>query len=237
MKMERVVRIGLIFILFVLVPLLSAHAQEQSIKNGTEESPAKVAGEENTPGPSDTNAPQISTQAPWSRSNKAEIFMVVHQWSESDSTGGGVTMDFDKSTMFGLGGGINMNDHVNLNGNMYFGSLDVMGHLDSSYYNNVGVSSDSTVIGLDMNIDLYLLKGRVTPLVTGGIGYVSFSGDVEGWSFSETDFSYNLGAGVRCDVSDHFFIKALYKSTWVTLEDADDSSKFDGLSVAVGYVF
>jgi hypothetical protein len=51
------------------------------------------------------------------------------------------------------------------------------------------------------------------------------------------DFSYNLGGGLRWDINDHFLIKAIYRATWITMEDTDDAVLLDGISFSVGYIF
>ena len=85
-------------------------------------------------------------------------------------------------------------------------------------------------------MDINLLKSQITPLMTGGIGSINFSGASGFSEFNETDFSYNLGVGIR-DATDHFLFKVLYKATWTKLEDSDSSIKFDGLNLAIGYIF
>lgn len=90
---------------------------------------------------------------------------------------------------------------------------------------------------MDFNLDVNILKSRFTPMVSGGIGFIRFTGGFNGGAFDETDFSYNLGWGFRWDVTNHFLIKAIYRATWTKLEDSDESILLDGISLGIGYVF
>jgi opacity protein-like surface antigen len=174
----------------------------------------------------------------WSRSGKTEIF-VLGQQMDGDSTGAdalGIPFDIevDDTFVWGLGAGYNFNDYLNLNGDIWFGSTDI-----ESNPLGIPVKADSDLIGTDFNLDYNILKSRFTPIVSCGIGFINFDGDfgAGGSDFSETDFSYNLGAGIRWDIGDHFLVRALYKFTWTELEDTDDTLRLDGASLRIAYVF
>ncbi len=70
------------------------------------------------------------------------------------------------------------------------------------------------------------MVGPLTPLITGGIGFIDFEGEIVilGLTYSETNFSYNVGAGVRWDIGDTFLLKLLYRLTWTEQEDTDDTA-------------
>jgi opacity protein-like surface antigen len=174
----------------------------------------------------------------WSRKGKTELF-VLGQQMDGDSTSAdelGISFDIevDDTFVWGLGVGHNLNDYINLNGDIWFGSTDI-----ESAPLGIPVKADSDLVGMDFNLDYNILKSRFTPIVTGGIGFIYYDGnfDVGGSDFSETDFSYNLGAGFRWDIGEHFLAKALYKLTWTELEDTDDTLKLDGVNLSIAYVF
>lgn len=176
----------------------------------------------------------------WSRMRKGEFF-VFGQSMGGDTTTTTVaglrpTLELDDTIVGGLGYGFNFNDNVNINTDFYFGSTDITGRVS-----DVTLTGDTNLFGWDLNLDINLLKTRFTPLLTGGIGFIAFNGS---WNsafgdedFSETDFSYNLGGGLRWDVSDHFLIKAIYKATWTKLQDTDDNIMLNGVNLSIGYVF
>lgn len=174
----------------------------------------------------------------WSRKGKPENF-VLGQHIVGDSTGVGelgISFDIkvDDTFVCGFGMGQNVNNHLNLNGDIWCGLPDI-----GSVIFGIPLKADSDLIGMDFNLDYYILKNRFIPVVTGGIGFIYYDGDFgfSGSDFSETEVSYNFGAGVRWDIGDHFLVKALYKLTWTELEDTDDSIRLDGISISIAYVF
>jgi opacity protein-like surface antigen len=161
-----------------------------------------------------------------------EIFCIFQQMSGDSTSGMGISLELDDFTAFGFGYGYNFNNNFNLNFDMFFSSTDVT----SSDYSTT-TEIDSSIWGYDLNLDFNILQNQFTPMITGGIGFINFSGDVVGFIFNETDFSYNFGVGFRWDVTDHFLIKGLYKSTWTKLKDTDQKIMFDGIGLFLGYVF
>jgi opacity protein-like surface antigen len=146
------------------------------------------------------------------------------------------TIAFDDTIVGGLGYGFNFNDHINLNTDLLLGSTDITGRVSG-----VPLTGDTDLLALDFNLDINILKTRFTPLLTGGIGFMHFSGNwtssIRQVNLTETDLSYTLGAGFRFDVSDHFLIKALYKAKWIKFDLTDDNLMMDGVSLSVGYLF
>ena len=168
----------------------------------------------------------------WSRKGKGEIFALGQQMTGDTTTGLGIEVEVDDTIVGGFGIGFNFHDHLNLNMDMFFGSTDLIAKGPGTT-----VKTDTDLLGMDFNLDYNILKSRFTPMITGGIGFINFSGDFSGYDFDETDFSYNLGAGFRWEITDHFLIKGIYRVTWTELEDTDDSIMLDGISLSIGYLF
>jgi len=171
---------------------------------------------------------KVCSAQEWSRSKKREIFGTFQTLGGGDSSGLGITASFDDAAVYGFGIGSNFNDHFNLNTDFLFGSTAVTA---TGYGTTVKV--DTNFFLWDLNLDYNVLKSRLTPVVTGGIGLFNFSGS----GYDESDFSYNVGFGGRWDISDKFAIKALYKLTWTALENSDSNTQFDGLMVSLVYMF
>jgi len=163
----------------------------------------------------------------WSRKGKRDFYGVMQMMSSDTTTisGSSVSMEVDKTTTYGFGFGANLDDHFNLNTDFLFGSTDVKG--------SNGVTLSPTQILWDINLDYNILKNRLTPLVSAGIGFMNFSGD----DYAETDFSYNLGVGARWDATNNLFVKAMYRWTWTKLQDTDSGVMFDGPMICVGLMF
>lgn len=167
----------------------------------------------------------------WSRTGRFEVFALGQYMMGDSTTGLGLTLDFDDTFVGGFGFGYNIIDYVNLNVDTFFGATDLTGSSG-----NISVSGDTTLIGFDINVDVNVLKSRLTPIVTAGIGFINFNGDFEGFVFDEIDFSYNVGAGVRWNFTNHFFAKLFYRATWTKIEDADDTLLFHGVTFVIGYM-
>lgn len=169
----------------------------------------------------------------WSRKGKGEFFASGQYMGGDTTTGLGATLELDDSVAGGFGFGYNFNDNLNLNMDMFYSSKDAT--FKKGSYKDEG-SAD--LFGFDINLDINILKSRFTPVITGGIGTIRFSGDwKKGLPFDETDFSYNVGGGFRYDVTNHLLIKAIYRATWTKLKDTDKSVRFDGVAISIGYMF
>ena len=144
----------------------------------------------------------------------------------------------------GLGLGYNVNDHLNLNLTLVTGDAD----------RTIDQETDSGIVqrpfrdGMDatrveINADLYLLDGPLTPFATAGIGLNILSGsgrndvsDVDDLE-DENTLAYGAGLGVRWDLGDHLFLKLWYRSTWFAPENADDEFQLHSANLAVGFMW
>jgi len=176
----------------------------------------------------------ICSAQEWSRKGKGEFFGMVQTVGSltvhSNIPGLEFTAKVDSTTLYGVGLGANINDHFNLNTDFLFGSQDW-----TATWEDVTVTEGYNLWLWDINLDYNVLKGRLTPLVIGGIGYLNISGE----DVSEGHFSYNLGVGLRWDLTDNLSLKALYRwtSTSDELEDSDDKMELDGFSFGIAYMF
>jgi opacity protein-like surface antigen len=170
----------------------------------------------------------------WNRRGRLEIFATGQQINGDSTTASDApfTIELDDTVVFGLGLGYNFTEHVNFNADMLFGSTDIIARGFG-----VTVQDSSDLIAADLNLDVNILKKRFTPYITGGIGFINFQGGSGQLEFNETDFSYNLGAGLRWEATKHLLIKAFYRGTWTKLEDTDDAVLLDGVNLSIGYIF
>ena len=169
-----------------------------------------------------------------SRSGKSEIYGILQTlggWSDKESgtiLGETVSLEYglDDAFIYGVGIGYNIDDHFNLNTDFAFGTQDVFAEFEA-----VGIvvkgKESATVFLWNVNLDYNILAEPLTPLVSAGIGYATYSGS----GATGSDFTYNIGGGGRWDISDNFFVKATYRMTW--FEDFDQ----DGIFVGIGYMF
>lgn len=167
------------------------------------------------------------------RNGKSEIIALVQYMSGDTATGLGINITLDDTVVGGLGLGHNFSDHLSVNSSLYFGSMDI-----TAGAFGMAAEGDTSLVSLNINIEYNISKNNLTPLFTGGAGFIKFDGEYDnGPEIKETDLSYNLGAGLRWDIANKFLLKTIYKVTWVKLEDADESMLFNGVNFSAGYMF
>lgn len=169
----------------------------------------------------------------YNRNGLSEIYGMFQTMSEDTVhetiTGLNGPFTMDSTNIYGIGIGFNVTDHWNVNTDLLFGSTDATLILPG-----IGSSTlDADLFLWDINVDYNIMAQRLTPLVTAGIGLYNVSDT----GVSETDFSYNFGAGGRWDVTDNILIKAVYRITWTELDDSDGKFQFDGISLSAGFKF
>ncbi len=144
----------------------------------------------------------------------------------------GSAVKFDNSSLYGLGFGFNFTDNFNLNTDFLFGTSDAE---INTFWGPATVDTELTL--WNVNLDYNILKERLSPFISGGIGLFNTHADVWFDSIDDTDFSYNIGAGIRWDATDNLFIKAKYRWTYIEFDHSDDTPRFEGLSISIGWMF
>jgi opacity protein-like surface antigen len=181
----------------------------------------------------------------YSRKGKTEVFGTIQQMSSEEVVYEftdifPVKLDIDSTTVYGIGYGQNLTDHWNINVDLLFGYADTDVKIVHEVIDVKVASVEMDYILGDINVDYNIFKSRFTPLVTGGIGFMDYSISTTATGVgrvNDTDFSYNLGAGVRWDVKDNILLKLIYRSTWTEFSDADEDQRYDGISFSVAYMF
>jgi len=176
----------------------------------------------------------------WSREGKSELFGTLQmigsetiEYSFPDVLP--VTFDMDSTIMYGFGFGYNLSDHWNINTDLLFGSADT----DVKVPGATVETEDMDYILWDINIDYNIWKSRFTPLLTAGMGLMDFGIDTtsSAGKVHESNYSSNLGAGVRWDIRDDLLLKVVYRSTWTEVHDADNDQRYDSISVSLAHMF
>ena len=149
----------------------------------------------------------------------------------------GAKIEEDDWTMYGITLGKNINEHLNFNTEIVFGSIDV----DVS-----GLPAGSTIDGDQYtliwlaNMDYNILAEPLTPYITGGIGWghseaeVDFSTPTSSGTIEDdtSGFAYTVGFGGRWDITENIFAKVSYRIVWD--DEGDDRS---GLGITAGFLF
>ncbi|MBL9175215.1 MAG: outer membrane beta-barrel protein [Verrucomicrobiales bacterium] len=168
---------------------------------------------------------------------------------------GGTTdaVDVSVDTFFrgGVGVGYNINQFWNVNFELTVGAPDFQA-TGSVLGDTV---SDTVYIGTGkLNLDWNILPGNITPLVTGGVGFVTLtvndpnSGIVcypDYWwgtvcydqTQTEAAFTWNVGAGLRANFKYGIFVKAVAGVEWWLLDGANGVPYSIFGTLAVGMSF
>jgi len=173
------------------------------------------------------------------RSGRVEIAVLGQYQGSTNITSNslGATEKFGSITSGGLQVGYNINDHFNVNMDLYDGTTS----LRVTVLDGVPISNAPSVnfntFAMEWNLDYNVLKTPITPVASGGVGFVNFTGSSHGFTASETHFIGNLGGGLRWDISKSFYLRALYRWTWFKLDDANSTTNISGPMLSIGYKF
>jgi opacity protein-like surface antigen len=190
--------------------------------------------------------PTICNAQEYSRRGKSEIFGIIQTVDSMDVKydylgWGNIGFVFDSTNIYGIGFGTNATDHWNVNLDFLYGNTDAklaISGMPSSFY-----SYDTDYFLFNLNVDYNILPDRFTPLLTAGVGIAKIDMEVKQFGYgynlsaSESNFSYNVGAGGRWDITDNILIKLIYRVTWTQLEDANDKQDLSGVALSIAYMF
>lgn len=196
-----------------------------------------------------TNAGAYSPIRPESRAGTWDLLLpIVYAESAAINGQGGSGVEINSDWGFGVGYGYNLSNHFQLNGlfswNLRsFDATIVQDDGTTRRYNNW-----MDAFTLSVNGTYYLLKGNITPFVSGGIGmtYVetNFQNGVastacwwDPWwgrlcggfipGRTENALSYNAGIGIRLDITPRFGLQPSYNKTWVDFDNASGTPDFE----------
>ena len=109
-----------------------------------------------------------------------------------------------------------------------------------------GSTSVETLVDVDTwvmsaNLTAHLLKARVIPYVTGGVGALHFSFKTSSLGFltpSETDFAWNAGGGIKIPVRDNAALRFDGRVYWYKPDfSIEDTGRFTEITGGVSVLF
>ena len=163
----------------------------------------------------------------------------------------------DNNMGWGLGFHYNFNAHWNLGFDMAFNNPDYQVQFNAA---NPGEEPNLTYVDHtanrfdgQINGQYNILSGSFTPYIQAGLGWTYMDSNIvkslsyycNGFyyypycrtyanTYDDTSFSYNLGLGLRWDVSDAIFLKIAYIQQWV---DSSDSPSPQTGRAEIGFMF
>jgi len=184
--------------------------------------------------------------------------LLQHQTSTSEEFEGGSTLDIDSSVGFGFALGWNWTEKVNLSWRF---ALNKPGYTATIVPEDT--NQDPRVISHDMsnysnqfNFTYNFLKGRFTPFVQAGLGWTKLDSNVpqgppeidcwwdpwwgyicfDQWkSYKTSQFTYNLGLGMRWDINGVFFMRGSYNREFIKLDSGN--TNLDTLTLEGGIMW
>jgi opacity protein-like surface antigen len=162
---------------------------------------------------------------PFSREGRWDFFMGGQVMTSGDiHYNNGDIVKVDTGGLGGFGFGYHVNDYLCLRGEFMFGGTtwNIPGR-------NSNLSLDAFLSTGRFNVDWNILRERFTPYLTAGIGYQFNSVELsylppvlecyyDFWgyeyctydypNYDETDFTWNVGGGIRYDVNNRIFLRA-----------------------------
>jgi opacity protein-like surface antigen len=193
---------------------------------------------------------------PFSRKNKFEVYG-LGEYLHSDNTtfngpyGENVTMKIDDTGLGGVGMAYHFSDFFSIRSDFMLGPATL--HAQGPDGTEVNPSQSAFLQSGRVNLDYNMINRRLTPVLTAGIGYQYLEIDsTETYSYPgrygyytttvdsyyyETDFTWNVGAGFRWNVTDQFFVKVMGGAQWLQYSGANNiSTQIEGFFV-IGWMF
>jgi len=94
------------------------------------------------------------------------------------------------------------------------------------------------VLSANLNAEYNFLRGRFSPLLRAGLGLYDITDNAGYWStYGETDLSWNVGGGLRWNLSDHFVLKLIGGASWTNLKDSSSTAEFGFVTLGIGATF
>lgn len=195
-------------------------------------------------------------QIPWateefSRQNKFEVYGVGQYLHQDDAeyhgSLGTTKLKLDDTGLGGFGLAFHINDYLAVHADFMLGpaTFNVVEPGRAPYE----LGDDAFVQTGRFNVDYNIINRRLTPFITAGIGYQYLQAQqyyyYYGWYhyghyynyYDETDFTWNVGAGLRWNITDNFFMKVTGGAQWVLYNDADNIPTQIEASIAIGGTF
>lgn len=189
------------------------------------------------------------------RSGKWEGGFIINRVESWDISGGsGSSADIDSDTGWGFTLGYNFNEHLNLGFDFIHNeqSYDATIVSGSAPFTTVDFSHELDNDLYQFNFSYNLLATALTPFVSAGVGWSYIDSNIstgdgglvcwyDPWwgyvcnsyysTYSDTSFTYTLGAGLRWDLGRSFTVKASLNRRFVDLDGVSESPEFSAAKI------
>jgi hypothetical protein len=161
----------------------------------------------------------------------------------------GTNVDLNGEFGLGFGFGYNINDHFQINGIFSWAYRNYEAKIMQTDGTTKKYNSNMDTATISLNGIYYFLPGKITPFVSGGIGWTRIDTNIptglgtttcwwDPWygyvcnqyvpTKTQDAFSYNAGLGVRWDISRSFALQGSYNKMWIDISNvAGGTPDFD----------
>ena len=187
-------------------------------------------------------------QIPWatedfSRQNKFEIYGIGQYLHQSDTRypdpGGTVKLKMDDTGLGGVGFAYHFSDFFSFHSDFMFGPATFRFEYpggDTTPFGENGFLQTGR-----FNLDYNIINRRLSPFITAGIGYQYQQVDQDTYYgrsyYYETDFTWNVGAGLRWNVTDNLIIKLTVGGQWLEYDNANNVTSQLEMMLSIGCMF
>jgi opacity protein-like surface antigen len=165
--------------------------------------------------------------------DEMDLYLTTYRWSSMTSEGQDKSLRISSETLVGPAIGLRLHNNLNLVMEVLFGQPDASV--------TPGPSEKADTMALNLGLDYYIKHvdvscGSLAPYLTGGLGALYFNQDSAD-GLDEWPFAYNLGGGLRWDMSGNTFFKFYYRWLWAQMKVTDQTELFHGYGVSFGFTF
>ena len=194
-----------------------------------------------------------------SRDGRFEASVILaFQTGMDESSEGGSSLEIDSATGWGVSFGWNWTARLNLQYRLLstspkYAALIVPEDPDELVQS---VEHKMSKYSHQLNATYHFMKGPFTPFVVGGIGYGTLDSNIasepptascwwDPWwgyichgewkTFKASEFTYNIGVGLRWDINNAIYSRAVYSREFMSLKNG--TLDFDTATLEVGLMF
>ncbi len=197
---------------------------------------------------------------PFSRVGKSEVYGIGQYLSSSiinfNGPQGNVPVRMDNTGLGGFGIAYHFNDFLSVHGDFMFGGATFNADVPLALGGTAHVKNDAFLQTGRFNLDYNMINRRISPVLSAGIGYQYIETELNhgppsyywdpwyGWVYYsdnpyawQTDFTWNVAAGFRWNITDNLFIKAMGGATWLEYSGSHGvTTQIEGI-FSIGWTF
>jgi len=184
--------------------------------------------------------------------------LLQYQTSTSNDFDNGSAIDIDSSTGFGFGFGWNWTERLHLGYRFSLNKPDYSATIvpEDPEEPPQTINYDMSKNSHQFNVTYHFLKGPLTPFIQGGIGWTKLDSNIlsrppttgcwwDPWwgyicattweTFKTSQFTYNLGLGLRWDINGALFMRGMWNRQFISLDNGN--MDFDTITLEGGFMW